>query len=356
MNTKVPVTILTGFLGAGKTTLLNNILHAEHGLKLAVLVNDFGAINIDSQLVVDVSEDTVNLANGCICCTIRGDLVAALLKLLERDDPPEYVIIEASGVSDPLEISLTFRLPELQARISVDSILTIVDAEQINTLERENEALAVLQVGAADIVIVNKVDLVTPEALEKVKRWVRSIIRNARILETTHGNVPLEFILGVGQFDPARLLGRDATEIHIHEEGATHDHHHDHPHTDHTLIFSTWSWQSPEPVSLKALRRAVDKLPTAIYRAKGTLYLADDPENRGVLQVVGKRASITLDRAWADAPKTSQIVVIGAQGTLDTDELQAVFDACLAANAPKSELERLTNTVFEWLRLGKQRS
>lgn len=344
----IPVTILTGFLGAGKTTLLNNILNAEHGLKVAVLVNDFGSVNIDSQLVVSVGEDenTIELSNGCICCTIRGDLLAALVKLIRRADPPEYILIEASGVSDPLEIAMTFRNPELQAMITVDGVITVVDAEQVRDLEKQNEVMAVLQIGAADIILLNKVDLVSPQELETVRAWIRSIIANARIIETTFGRVPLPMILGVGAFDSERLMQHQTSEVHVHDEGVDHDH----EHHDHALMFSTWSWASDQPLSLKAVERVIKNLPPEIFRAKGFLFLADDPDHVGVLQVVGKRANVSINEAWGTRPPRSQVVVIGAHGAVDPAALTRQFDACLAINAPKSELQRLTNSVFEWLR------
>ncbi len=361
-NFPVPLTILSGFLGAGKTTVLNHILHADHGLRIAVLVNDFGAINIDSQLIVGVEGDgdTISLANGCICCTIRSDLLDAVSKLISRPEPPEYIVVETSGVSDPIEVALTFRVPQLERFVKVDAIVTVIDAEQIRDLERELEMLAISQVGMADIVILNKVDLVTPEECEAVKTWVREIVGSgARILEATHGNVPLPLIMGVGEFAPEKLAQHQARDIHVHEVGVStdhthdehdHDHTHDDSHPDHSLVFSTWSWTTEKPLSLKAVRKAIENLPSTIYRAKGFLFLADMPERRGVLHVVGRRASLSMGEPWGDAEPYSQVVVIGTYGGVDQAELETRFNAALAANAPASEVERLTQSVLGWLR------
>lgn len=345
----VPLTIITGFLGSGKTTLLNRILHADHGLRVAVLVNDFGAINIDTQLIVGVEGETVNLSNGCICCTIRDDLINAVFDLLQRPEPPQYIIVETSGVSDPLEVALSFRT---MRAVQIDSILTVLDAEQILGLEQQYKALAVYQVGMADVVIVNKVDLVDETQLQQVRAYIRSIIPNSRIIETTQADVPLELLLNVGVFDLERLARRPAQEVHVHEEGEPHDHDHQHhDHTDHTLVFNTWSWRSDQPISYRALRRMVQALPESIYRAKGIFFLVDQPDRKGVLQVVGKRVSLTfLGDYWGEEMPYSQMVVIGSAGGVDADDLNARMEACLAINAPKSELEYITNSVITWLR------
>jgi G3E family GTPase len=346
----VPVTLITGFLGSGKTMLLNRILHADHGLRAAVLVNDFGAVNIDSQLIVGVEGETVSLSNGCICCTIRGDLLKAVLELLRRAEPPEYILVETSGVSDPLEVALTFRAIQ---RVQIDSILTVIDAEQILSIDRRYAVLAMNQVGMADIVIVNKVDLVNAEQLQSVRDYIRRIVPQARIIETTQADVPLELLLNVGQFEIERLASRQPQDIHVHEDDHHHEHEdteHPHHHTDHTLIFSTWSWRSSQPVSFRALQRMVNRLPETIYRAKGIFFLADVPDHQAVLQVVGRRATLTMERAWGDDAPHSQLVVIGAAGEIDAEDLNRRLEACLAINAPKSELEPLTTRVLEWLR------
>ena len=351
----VPVTIITGFLGSGKTTLLNRILHAEHGLRVAVLVNDFGAINIDTQLVVGMEEDTISLANGCICCTIRDDFLKATLDLLRRPQPPEYIVVETSGVSDPLEVALTFRSTR---RVRIDSILTVVDAEQTLGLDRRHEALSVHQIGMADIVILNKIDLVDGVQLQVAREYIRDIVPRARVIETTRADVPLALLLNVGRFEIERLAGRPPHDIHVHAEDEEHGHEHGHEdgdhhhhHTDHTLVFSTWSWRSTQPVSFRALQRMVDRLPETVYRAKGIFFLAGAPGQKGILQVVGKRASLTLSQdGWGDAAPHSQLVLIGAEGSIDGDNLNRRMEACLALNAPKSQWERITRAVTEWLR------
>ena len=346
LKQQTPLTIITGFLGSGKTTLLNRILHADHGLRIAVLVNDFGSINIDSQLVLGVDEDTISLSNGCICCTIRGDLLKATVDLLNREEAPEYIIVETSGVSDPLEVALTFRT---MPQIRIDSILTVIDAEQILSVDRQYAVLAMNQVGMADIVILNKTDLVTSTTLQAVRNYIRSILPHSRILETQQAQVALDLILNVGNFDLERLQSRTPASAHVHETGE----HHDHEHQSHDLVFSTWSWKSDEPISSKALQRFVDKLPQSIYRAKGLFYLAESPEQRATLHLVGKRATLNVNAGnWQGQKPQSQFVVIGAADTLDTSALEAGLQACTLSASSDSRLERLTQSIVSWLRLG----
>jgi len=341
----IPVTLIAGFLGAGKTTLLNRILKGEHGLRVAVLVNDFGAVNIDSELIVGVEGETVSLANGCICCTIRDDLLNAALAVVSRHEPPEYIVIEASGVSDPYSIAQTFLLPSLRPYTRLDSIVAVVDAEQIRDIGPQNEMLAMDQIGAADLVVLNKVDLVTPAALGAVRSWIRDVSPDARVMETTFGQVSLDLLLGVGRYDPERLLERPARDGHAHAAGEDDDHDH-----DHSAVFSTWTYASDEALSQAALERALDNLPPTIYRAKGFIWLRENPVRKIVLQVVGKRASLSLGELWPeDGPRRTQIVMIGAHGKLQPERLKAVFDQCRAGAPPASADEKLKQAL-DWVR------
>ncbi len=339
----VPLTILTGFLGAGKTTLLNRVLHADHGLRVAVLVNDFGTVNIDTQLVVGVEGEAISLANGCICCTIRGDLLNTALELLKRPEPPEYLLIETSGVSDPWAVVETFEMPELRPYFNLDSVITLVDAEYA-LQQRHYEDLIVDQVSAADIVVLSKVDLVTAEQRAQVEEWVRRIVPRARILPAVHGNVPLNLLLNVGRYKLEIPLAKpDTHHDHEHGEHCDHDHEHgehcDHDHEhDHSKDFDTWAYISDRPLALKPLRDVVLNLPLAIFRAKGLIYLAEVPQRRAVLQAVGHRVNVTLSEPWGDVPPRTQLVFLSTPGDLDAAALQAAFDACLADTSTEAEV------------------
>jgi G3E family GTPase len=347
MADKTPVTILTGFLGAGKTTLLNHILNGNHGLRVAVLVNDFGAVNIDARLVVGVEGETVSLSNGCICCTIRGDLLNCVDNLLKRPDTPEYILIEASGVSDPAQIALTFTKSHLRDVVRIDSILTVVDAEQFESLTGQERTLANDQLQVADIVILNKIDLVSDDERERLKRRIHRWVPQARILETTHANVPLELLLGVGEYDPERFLNANGQDIHVHPAG---DDSHDHEH-NHSLVFSTWHWSSAEPVALQSLYRALEEIPLSIFRVKGMVYAREVPDKRCVLQVVGKRMTLSQGQPWGDEMPQNLLVMIGAHGSIDAAELQRRFDACLVSNESQADIVQFVNGVLKWLRI-----
>jgi len=226
----MPVTIITGFLGSGKTTLLNQILKNKHDLKVAVLVNEFGDINIDSQLLVSVDQDMLELSNGCICCTINDGLVDAVYRVLEREERIDYLVIETTGVADPLPIILTFLGTELRDLTNLDSILTVVDAEAFEPNHFESEA-ALKQLTYADIILLNKTDLATSEKIQALEDYIQTVKDSARILHTKYGEVALPLILGVGLTPKDDYTADDAEDAHEHNhEHHSHEHDHDHDH------------------------------------------------------------------------------------------------------------------------------
>jgi G3E family GTPase len=200
----IPITILTGFLGAGKTTRLNRILNGDHGLRAAVLINDFGSITIDADLVVGVDGNVISLANGCICCTIRDDLIDTVMATIDRPEQPERILLEASGVAEPSGIAVTLTSPTFRDRLRLDSILCRVDAEQLCVVPELME-LKIWQIACADMVILNKVDLVDRAQIDKISGWLDSRLHRYRLVEARHGDVPLPILLSVGRFDPAQL-------------------------------------------------------------------------------------------------------------------------------------------------------
>jgi G3E family GTPase len=308
----IPVIIIGGFLGAGKTTLLNYILSEQHGLNVGVLVNDFGAINIDAKLVVGVDGDTVSLANGCVCCSINDDLISACMELIQRSNPPELLIVETSGVSEPMPVANTFSSPEIEKFMALDSILTVVDAEQFpEIMKGEMASLARLQVRDADMLILNKVDLVDSKTLQTTKSLVRNIAPGTRMLESTLGIVSLNLITGMGLHTISKKT-----------EPSKHSHQHEHP-------FSTWQWTSDKPLSYPRLRLLIENLPETIYRLKGIAYVEEMPSHQVEVQVVGKRSNIGDTELWGEKSPQSEIVMIGSRNGIDQDAMQRAFDDCI---------------------------
>jgi G3E family GTPase len=330
-----PITILTGFLGAGKTTLLNRILTGNHGLRVGVLVNDFGSINIDAELVVGVDNNMISLSNGCVCCQIRDDLIESVDALLSRPEGIEYILLEASGVADPGGIFATFTDANLRDRIRLDSVICVVDADQVFA-HPEYPPLMQLklhQIGFADMLILNKVDLAGPHQVAKVRAWLDEHFNRLRIVETNYCEVPYEILLGVGRFDPARPDVNADPAKHKCTEGTCHHDHNGRNHNgqDHSRLFGTWSYETEQPLALEPLREALRKLPGNIYRAKGVVYNSDNLERRAVLQVVGRRVDISIQEEWGERAPRTQIVAIGAAGTIDAGLLEETFASCISA-------------------------
>ena len=331
----MPVNIITGFLGSGKTTLLNHILSNNNDLKVAVLVNEFGDINIDSQLLVSMDETMVELSNGCICCTINDDLVDAVYRIMERDDRIDYMVIETTGVADPVPIILTFLGTELRDLTRLDSIIAMVDAETFTPEHFESEA-ALKQISYADVTIVNKVDLASSDQVQTLEKYLNSVKAGVRILRSQQGQVPLQLILDVGYNNPEDYADlehdhhhHDHEHDHHGHEHHDHEHHHDHHHHSSHLDndgFVSISFESDRPFNVKKFEQFLQNdLSKNVFRAKGILWF-EESDLRNIFQLSGPRFSIDGEE-WCSPPR-NQLVFIGRH--LNGDHIQQQLTDCLA--------------------------
>jgi G3E family GTPase len=320
-TTQVPVTVLTGYLGAGKTTLLNRILSENHGKKYAVVINEFGELGVDNDLVVDADEEVFEMNNGCICCTVRGDLIRIVGGLMKRPGKLDGIIVETTGLANPAPVAQTFFVDEgVREKVRLDAIVTVVDAKHLLArLEDSHEAAD--QVAFADVIVLNKLDLVTPEELEGVEARIREINPTARIHHATRSNVPVDELLGLGAFSLERVLEREPDFL---TEDAAHEHGDE---------VRSVSFEAERPIDPERFNAWMSELLGAqgqdLLRTKGIL---DHPgeARRFAFQAVHMIADGGFVGRWPEGqPRRSRIVFIGRN--LNRPKLRRGFEACQVA-------------------------
>jgi G3E family GTPase len=240
-----------------------------------------------------------------------------VMETITRPERPEYILLEASGVAEPSSIAMTFNGISFHDRIRLDSILCVVDAEQVFAAPEAQE-LKLFQMACADMIVLNKIDLVDRDQVGRIRGWLDSRFHRYRLIEASHCSVPLDILLSVGRFDP---VGHPPSSRSERDFGAVNQ--------VHSTAFSTWSYETDRPFSVEALRETASKLPANIYRAKGVISTIEEPGRRAILQVVGRRVDISLENEWGNRAPRTQIVAIGAAGAVDTEWLRESFEQCL---------------------------
>lgn len=342
-QSQIPVTVLTGYLGSGKTTLLNRILSEDHGKRYAVIVNEFGEIGIDNDLIVESDEEIYEMNNGCVCCTVRGDLVRVVEGLTRRPGRFDAIIVETTGLADPAPVAQTFFMDEdVRAKTRLDAVVALVDAKHLPLrLKDSNEAQD--QIAFADVVVLNKTDLVTPQELAEVEATIRAINPSARIHRTERARVALSEVLDRGAFDLQRALDNDPHFLdhdhpdHVCGPDCDHDHEHDHHHHHHApsaihdVGVTSVSLRGGEMDPRKFfpwIEKITQMDGPNILRLKGIIAFRDDPD-RYVVQGVHMIVEGDHQRPWKEGEKReSRLVFIGRE--LDAERLRRTFEACQA--------------------------
>jgi len=305
----IAVTVVAGFLGAGKTTLLNRLVQSAEAGRLAVIVNDFGELNIDAAIIAEVSDAVYSLQNGCICCTVQEDLLAQLVSLTQLSPRLQRIVIECSGVSDPQRIVQTLGYPQLRSQLHLDAVITLVDASAYGTLEGEFARLSRAQVACADLLLLNKSDLVSPSELAALRN---SLGARVRVIDTVQAAVP-DALLLADLGDRAEPTGLKMLAL-----GARHD-----------QLFESWVWRSQQSFEPTALRAWLQRLPAEVFRLKGLVQLQGNAAPHW-LQHVGSRSQFSPAAQQSDALGT-QLVFIAKRGCNLREALEHSLEACLAA-------------------------
>lgn len=317
----IPLTVIGGFLGSGKTTLVNRIMRTLAGVRAVVLVNDFGAVDIDARLIAASGATTIALTNGCVCCSIGDDLTKALIRVIDARPAPDWILVEASGVSDPWKIA---QVGLVDPALALDGVVVLADAQGVRAQAADPLLADTVrrQLAAADLLVLNKTDLVSPETLRATRDWIGGEAPDASIYETCDADVPLELLCslaaGSGAPGPPRRTDRSAAT-----SGG---------HGDHAHAFAAWSFETGRIFSAQALRALLSDMPRGIVRAKGIVRVDDAPGRATVLQFAGKSRMLKRYGPWIEGP--SRIVAISASHGANFDELERRLEAALAVAAP----------------------